>query len=292
MGFRDFIDRLTHRRDEPEVPGSPDEPFPGYDRTNEMELVRELHLHAQAELETIESYERSHKSRTRVLNKLHYLRQREPIPGYDDLSVGEITAALEEADLATIKNIRAYERKFHNRPNVQEAVEAARRRREGEDAHDAAGYHATSYGPSVSAVGSRAPGPGRLAANKATVTSLYAEAIGGRDLDVLDRLIGEELVYNGVVRRRAEHREALARLLAAIPDLQVETELILAEEDLVSAHQRWTGTHSGSTPGPERGGRRLEFTSTTILRLREGQIAEVWDEVDLTGLLSGFGEPG
>jgi predicted ester cyclase len=292
MGLRDFIDRFSRRPPEPEEPGNANEPFPGYDRAGEMELVRDLHLHAQAELEEIESYELSHKSRTRVLNKLHYLRQREPIPGYDDLSVEEITAALEEADLATIKNIRAYERKFHNRPSVHDAVEAARRRREDEQGGHAGSYHATSYGPSVSAAGSRIPGPGRLAANKAIVTSLYSEAIGGRDLDVLDRLIGEQLVYNGVVRGRAEHRGALAALLDAVPDLHIETELILAEEDLVSAHQRWTGTHQEAKRGPEGRGGLVEFTSTTILRIRDGLIAEVWDEVDFDGLLAVFGKRG
>jgi predicted ester cyclase len=289
MQLRNLIDRITRRRDEDDEPASADEPFSGYDRADEMELVRELHLHSQAELERIEAYERSHKSRTRVLNKLHYLRQSEPIPGYDDLSVEEIAAAVEDADLATIKNVRAYERKFHNRPIVQEAVEAARRRHEDEHAPDAAGYHATSYGPSVSQVGSRAPGPGRLAANKAVVMRLYAEAIGGRDLDALDRLIGEELVYNGAVRGRGEHRKALEALIAAIPDLRIETELILAEEDLVSAHQRWSGTHSGSDAGSEPGGRRLEFTSTAMLRIRDGLIAEVWDEVDFAGLVASLG---
>lgn len=292
MQLRNLIDRITRRRGEDDEPGSADEPFPGYDRADEMELVRELHLHSQAELERIEAYERSHRSRTRVLNKLHYLRQSEPLPGYDDLSVEEIAAAVEDADLATIKNVRAYERKFHNRPIVQQAVEAARRRHEDEHAGDAGGYHATSYGPSVSQAGSRAPGPGRLAANKAVVIRLYAEAIGGRDLDALDRLVGEELVYNGAVRGRAEHREALEALIAAIPDLRIETELILAEEDLVSAHQRWTGTEPGSDAESEPGGRRLEFTSTAMLRIRDGRIAEVWDEVDFAGLLVRLGGRG
>jgi hypothetical protein len=53
---------------------------------------------------------------------VRYMRGREPLPGYDALTVKEIVGALEEADLATIRKIRAYERKFANRRDVLEEV--------------------------------------------------------------------------------------------------------------------------------------------------------------------------
>ncbi len=262
------------------------EPFPGYDGVDERELIDQLHKHSQAELEAVEAYERSHESRIRVLNKLHYLRQSEPLPGYDALSVEEISAALADADLATIKNIRAYERKFHNRPAVQDEVERARRRHEGDPPAGTPGYHATSYGPSASELGSRAPGPGRLAANKTLATSFYAEAMSAHDLDSIERLLSEEFIHNGEVRGRRRHRETLAAFLDAFPDLRTEIDLILAEGDLVSVHQRWTGTHRGTVAGVGPTGRRVEFTSTTILRIHDGLITEAWDEIDLAGMLA------
>jgi predicted ester cyclase len=280
-----------HRADTAEGDRQPDDtdaPFPGYHRIDEKELVSQLHHHPQVELEQIEAYERSHQARTRVLNKLHYLRQREPLPGYDALSVEEIAAALEKADLATMTHVRAYERKFGNRPGVLDAVESLiHRRREAEKpADDDPGYHATSYGPAASHAGSRAPGPGQLAANKALVTRFYAEAINARDLDAIERLLSDEFVHNGEVRRRAEQREAVAEFLEAFPDLETESELILAEGDLVCTHQRWAGTHQGRVAGIEPTGRRVEFASTAILRIRDGVISEAWDEVDLPGLLA------
>ena len=78
--------------------------------------------HSQVELEAVDGYERSHKDREPVLDKLRYMRGREPLPGYDALDVEEILGALEKADLATIKRVRAYERKFANRPAVLEEV--------------------------------------------------------------------------------------------------------------------------------------------------------------------------
>ena len=101
---------------------SDDPPFDGYDRLNERHVMKELSKHSQAELAVIEDYERAHKNRPPVLNKMRYMRGRQPMAGYDDLSPEEIVAALQDADLATIKAVRAYERKFANRPDVLDEV--------------------------------------------------------------------------------------------------------------------------------------------------------------------------
>jgi steroid delta-isomerase-like uncharacterized protein len=285
----DFMERHRHESHEHEG-GHDGEPFPGYDRIPEKELVDQLFRHSQTELEAIEAYERSHESRTRVLNKLHYLRQREPIEGYDAMSSEEVSHALEAADLQTIKNIRAYERKFSNRPPVMEAVERERRKRVAEGAgEDTRDYHATSYGPSA-AGGSRSPRPGELAANKSLVARFYEEVINRRDVDGVDRLLSPDFVHNGDRRGRDGQRVAVDEYLGAFPDLQTRTELILAEGDLVAAHQHWSGTHRGTIAGVEATGRSVEFTSTAILRIHDGLITEAWDEVDLAGLLAQLGD--
>jgi hypothetical protein len=105
-------------------------PFAGYDRLDDRQVIGGLCDHSQIELEAVESYERSHKDRKPVLDKLRYLRGREPLPGYDALDVEEIVAALEEADLATIKKVRGYERKFANRSEVLKEVVRVHRRRQ------------------------------------------------------------------------------------------------------------------------------------------------------------------
>jgi hypothetical protein len=104
-------------------------PFAGYDRLDATQIAKVLSDHSQIELEAVESYERSHRGREVVLNKLRYMRGSEPFPGYDALSVEEILAALEEADLETIGRVRGYERKFANRPRVLRAVAGVRRSR-------------------------------------------------------------------------------------------------------------------------------------------------------------------
>jgi hypothetical protein len=120
-------------------------PFAGYDRLDHRQVVKRLCDRSQSELEAVESYERSHRERKPVLDKLRYMRGREPLPGYDALDVEEIVAALEEADLATIKKVRGYERKFANRSEVLEAVLRVHRRRQAtQPASAAPRYQPTS----------------------------------------------------------------------------------------------------------------------------------------------------
>ena len=91
--------------------------------------------HSQVELEAVEAYERSHRDRKPVLDKLRYMRGPEPLPGYDALSARRSSPRSSEADLATIKKVRGYERKFANRPDLlEEVVSVHHRRRETEPA--------------------------------------------------------------------------------------------------------------------------------------------------------------
>jgi predicted ester cyclase/predicted enzyme related to lactoylglutathione lyase len=123
-------------------------------------------------------------------------------------------------------------------------------------------------------------------ANKDLVTRFYAEAINGRDLGAVERLLTADFVHNGEARGREGQREAVAAFLTAFPDLHTEIKLIFAEGDLVCAHQRWRGTHESSFLEIAPTGSRVTFTSTAVLRARDGLIAEAWDEVDIAGLIA------
>lgn len=120
-------------------------PFAGYDDLKDRQVTNELSSHSQVELEAVETYERSHKDRKSVLDKLRYMRGSEPLPGYDSLKIGVILAALKEADLETIKRIRDYERKFANRPDVlEEVVRVHHRYQEAHPADAPPGYQPMS----------------------------------------------------------------------------------------------------------------------------------------------------
>ena len=102
-----------------------------YGRLGERDAIAGLAGHNQEELGAIETFERSHRGREAVLNKLRYLQQREPFPGYDELDADAIAKTLVDADVETVKAVREYERKLQNRPAVMAAVARAIRELRG-----------------------------------------------------------------------------------------------------------------------------------------------------------------
>jgi predicted ester cyclase len=110
--------------------------------------------------------------------------------------------------------------------------------------------------------------------------ALLSGGDSGRDSEACDRLLAEDFVHNGEARGREGQKAAVEYFLAAFSDLEHEVLLILGEDDLVAAHQRWAGTHGGEFLGFAPTGRRVEFTSTAIIRVADGLIAEAWDELD------------
>jgi predicted ester cyclase len=116
--------------------------------------------------------------------------------------------------------------------------------------------------------------------NKEAVRSFYAEAINGRDTYACERWLSKRFVHNGVKRGREGQRDVVAYFLAAFDPLQHEILLLLAEGDLVAAHQRWSGRQVGEFLGCPASGRQITFTSTAILRVAGGEISEAWDEMD------------
>ena len=99
-------------------------PIAGYDDLKDKQVIDRLGRLSQSELAVVASYERSHKARAPVLDKLRYLRSREPLDGYDALPANAIVDALAGADAALVKAIRNYERKFQGRREIID--EAAR----------------------------------------------------------------------------------------------------------------------------------------------------------------------
>ena len=93
----------------------------GYGKLTAAEVVERLTDLSQIDLAKIDSYERKNENRTTILSRIASLRDNEPWPGYDELSVSGIRAVLDEGDEQRIKRVRAYERSHKNRAGVIEA---------------------------------------------------------------------------------------------------------------------------------------------------------------------------
>jgi ferritin-like metal-binding protein YciE len=94
-----------------------------YDTLTADEILGRLPQLSQVDLAKVDSYERRHENRTTVLERVSTLRGNEPWPGYDELNVSEVRAALAEAGDARLKAVRTYERAHKARTSVLDAAE-------------------------------------------------------------------------------------------------------------------------------------------------------------------------
>jgi hypothetical protein len=105
--------------------GSADEqrlPIARFDQLDGKQVIPVLSQLSQVALAAVEAHERSHRDRPVVLNRLRWLRGSEPLPGYDALDSDEIIRALADADAATVKAVRSYERHHRDRREVRAEV--------------------------------------------------------------------------------------------------------------------------------------------------------------------------
>jgi hypothetical protein len=127
-----ILERLRNRSSHREAgaPGSAEAsstdeqrlPIARYDQFDGKQLIPQLSQLSQVELATVEAHERSHRERPVVLNRLRWLRGNEPLPGYDALDSDEIVRILADADAATVKAVRSYERHHRDRREVRAEV--------------------------------------------------------------------------------------------------------------------------------------------------------------------------
>ncbi len=125
--------------------------------------------------------------------------------------------------------------------------------------------------------------------NRELVERFYREVINERRLGAIDELISDDFIHNGQIRGRRGQREVYEEFLAAFPDLKTEIVEILACDDLVAVHRRWTGTQAGPFQGVEATGRQVDFESTAIVKIRDGQITEYHGVVDMLRLMEQLG---
>ncbi len=94
-----------------------------YDSLTAEEILSKLPELSQIELAKVDSYERKHDNRSTVLSRITALRSQEPWPGYDELTVAEIEAVLNEGDDQRMKDVAGYERAHKNRAGVLRSAE-------------------------------------------------------------------------------------------------------------------------------------------------------------------------
>ncbi len=127
--------------------------------------------------------------------------------------------------------------------------------------------------------------------SKEATTKAITEIFLKRNPDAIDKYVVENYIQHqpGLPNGRKPFKDYLTMFLKAFPDYQGEIENVVAEDDLVSFHFKWTGTHRGDFLGIKPTGKKITRRTADVLRMQGSQITEHWGVVDQTDMLKELG---
>ena len=117
----------------------------------------------------------------------------------------------------------------------------------------------------------------------------------GKDGDAIEELMADDCVGLAAVGRLTGSREwrekAYEPFVAAIPDIHIEIEDVLAVGDKAVVRWRASGTHTGDGFGVPGTGKPVDLPGITWFRCRDGKVIEGADGYDLGRLMHELGVP-
>jgi predicted ester cyclase len=108
----------------------------------------------------------------------------------------------------------------------------------------------------------------------------YLRCLNERRWSGLGEFVAGELTYNGRPMRLADYRAMLENDVAAIPDLQFHSELLLADGHVVACRLYFRCTPQQTFLGFEPTGEQVSFAEHVFYRFENRRIVEVWSLID------------
>ncbi|WP_428023508.1 ester cyclase [Arcobacter sp.] len=124
--------------------------------------------------------------------------------------------------------------------------------------------------------------------NKEIVKSYYENLWNKKDKSYIDKLFDDNILFRGTLdietNGKKEFEEYFDMILSAIPNLYHGVELMIAENNLVSARAIYNGTHMGKLFDIEATNRRIRYNGASFFRIENDKIKEIWVLGDLNSL--------
>ena len=129
--------------------------------------------------------------------------------------------------------------------------------------------------------------------NKAIARRLLEEVWNKGNLKALDEYVAPGAPNHDANNQIAPGPEGLKQVVSlyrsAFPDLRFTLELEIADGDFVAHRITATGTQRGDLPGIPATGKYSKVTGMTIVRFKDGKVAEGWSVFDQLGMLQQLG---
>lgn len=111
------------------------------------------------------------------------------------------------------------------------------------------------------------------------------------DVSGLDEICSPDFVHHGpgIPPDLEGFKQMGLMFRAAVSDLDMVVEDLIAEGDRVVDRITVRGTHTGELMGAPPSGKRFEMQEIHIARIVDGKIVERWTQIDMLGLLQQIG---
>lgn len=113
-----------------------------------------------------------------------------------------------------------------------------------------------------------------------------------KEISAIERLMHKDVLIHSLLgdfRGTQAMKEVVQAWLKGFPDLSVNNDLIISENDLVSIQWCAKGTHKGEFKEKKATGKTVSYSGVTVYRIKNGQIVEYWAYLDMQHLLSQIG---
>jgi steroid delta-isomerase-like uncharacterized protein len=125
------------------------------------------------------------------------------------------------------------------------------------------------------------------------IAEAYANQIWNKkEISAIDRFVHNDVIIHSLLgdyHGTKAMKEVVQAWLKGFPDLKVDNENIISEDDLVSIQWRAQGTHSGEFKGKKPTGKPVAYSGVTVYRIKDNKIIEYWAYLDMQHLLSQIG---
>lgn len=124
----------------------------------------------------------------------------------------------------------------------------------------------------------------------------FEEVWNNRREDAIDEMLAEDVVGHGLndaegrtVSGKDSFKNLHRAFLVAYPDFKITVEDVITEGDKMAARCRVSGTHAGDGLGVAPTDQRVEFSGMIMVRVKDDQIVEAWNEFDFMKMYSQVG---
>ena len=134
--------------------------------------------------------------------------------------------------------------------------------------------------------------------NKALTRRWFEEVWNQGREATIDELLGPTGIAHGLAEDGrglpgpGEFRKFWRQFRSGIPDVRITVDQVIGEGDSTAIRFTAHGTHSGDGLGIKATNRKVRVTGICMMRWKDSQIAEGWNEFDAAGLMRQITQPG